>query len=269
MLLSLESVEKRLDNPKAYYIFYIFFYKAAVGEARWKECLESQEGRIGNNNTEAFALLLFANNFKAWLYEEKQRHGSDLMTEYDTTPTSSTKSIVDALLQDREIVLQPTAPAEVVVDPVVKDKESPEFKGAAKKRKDWLEKFKRQALSRNMRQSWELSTADSILQGPLCESTNMNSTKEQARKKRKLMKGLKKWTGVADNGERKFKGWSDKGHEAYVQWTVAIKADVDAGEYTLWETAVRQLQGEAQTRSESEAVNTQKYAVDTSAVWEL
>ena len=32
-MLSLESIEKRLENPKAYYIFYQFFYKAAVGES--------------------------------------------------------------------------------------------------------------------------------------------------------------------------------------------------------------------------------------------
>jgi hypothetical protein len=33
-MLSLESMERRLENPKAYYVFYEFFYKAAVGEQR-------------------------------------------------------------------------------------------------------------------------------------------------------------------------------------------------------------------------------------------
>jgi hypothetical protein len=36
--------------------------------------------------------------------------------------------------------------------------------------------------------------------------------KERDKKKRKLMIGLKKWTGMADEGERKFKRWSDNGH---------------------------------------------------------
>ena len=269
VLLSLESIEKRLSNPKAYYIFYIFFYKAAVGEARWKECLEMEEGRIGNNNTEAFALLLFSNNFKAWLYEEKERHGDALMTEYDTTPTSSKKSIVDSLLQDLEIVLrQPTTADALVENPVVKNKQSSEFKSAVKARKDWHEEFKRLPAFRNMRQSWETSTADTALQGALRGSTITNS-KERARKKRKHMKGMRKWTGVANDGERKFKGWSDKGHEAYVKWTVAIKDDVDAGRYSSWEKAIRQLQREVESRSETESGNATKYAVDTTTVWEL
>jgi hypothetical protein len=52
------------------------------------------------------------------------------------------------------------------------------------------------------------------------------------------MKGLKKWTGVANEGEWKFKGWPDKGREVYERWTIAIKEDVDAGKYTLWEKAI-------------------------------
>ena len=80
-MLSLESIEQRLENPKAYYVFYDYFYKAAVGEVRWKECLDCGDMRIGNDTTEAFALLLFANNYKAWLYEEKQTHQEALMTE--------------------------------------------------------------------------------------------------------------------------------------------------------------------------------------------
>jgi hypothetical protein len=37
--------------------------------------------------------------------------------------------------------------------------------------------------------------------------------KEQNKKKRKLMKGLKKWTGAADEGEQKFKWLLDNGHK--------------------------------------------------------
>jgi hypothetical protein len=92
-MLSLESIERRLDDPKAYYIFYMFFYRAAVGEASWKKCIDDNSAspvRIGNDSTEAFALLLFANNYKAWLYEMKLEHGPDLWTEYDTLPCECT-----------------------------------------------------------------------------------------------------------------------------------------------------------------------------------
>ena len=71
VLPSIESVKRRLKDPKAYCIFYMYFYTAAVGEERWKECL-STEGRIGSNTMEAFALLVLVNNYKAWLYEEKR-----------------------------------------------------------------------------------------------------------------------------------------------------------------------------------------------------
>jgi hypothetical protein len=57
--------------------------------------------------------------------------------------------------------------------------------------------------------------------------------KEREKKRRKLMKGLKTWTGMADEGERKFKGWSDSGHKAFEQWTMSIKNDVSSGKYAI------------------------------------
>jgi hydroxymethylpyrimidine pyrophosphatase-like HAD family hydrolase len=115
-MLSLESIEKRLENPKAYYIFYQFFYKAAVGEVRWKECMDSSEARIGNDTTEAFARLLFANNYKGWLYEKKFNHGQALWTEYGNVPSVKRDSIVDRLLLDLEFVLEKDTEEVVVRD---------------------------------------------------------------------------------------------------------------------------------------------------------
>jgi hypothetical protein len=193
VMLSLESILQRLDNPKAYYIFYEFFYKAAVGEVRWKECMDSEDGRIGNNTTEAFALLLVSNNYKAWMYEEKRSHGNELLTEYDTLPSVAAVSIVDKLLVDQEIVLETGAE-----EMVVRNTTSERFKKAVKIRKDWLAKLKRQPICNEMKQSWKTSTADGILEGPLCHQPT--NKKEREKKKRKLMKGLKKWTGTADEG---------------------------------------------------------------------
>jgi hypothetical protein len=261
-MLSLESMEQRLDNPKAYYVFYEFFYKAPVGETRWKECMDSDNERIGNNTTEAFALLLVANNYKAWLYEEKMNHGSNLLTEYETLPGIGTMSIVDKLLVDQEVVLE-TGLDEIVV----RDAVSLGFKKATKKRKDWLAKLKRQAICNKMKRSWQTSTANGILEGPLCQLPT--NKKEREKKKRKLMKGLKKWTGIADEGERKFKGWSDSGHKAYEEWTTAIKVDVGAGKYALWEKAFSLIHQEAQGRIQDETQRVEKYAVNKSLVWEL
>jgi hypothetical protein len=67
VLVSIESVKRRLEDPKAYFVFYMYFYTAAIGEVRWKERLSKEEGWIGNNTTEAFAMLVLVNNYKAWL----------------------------------------------------------------------------------------------------------------------------------------------------------------------------------------------------------
>jgi hypothetical protein len=43
--------------------------------------------------------------------------------------------------------------------------------------------------------------------------------------------------GNAEEGERRFKVWSDNGHKAFEHWTSDIKTDVRNGKYTLWEKA--------------------------------
>jgi hypothetical protein len=39
------------------------------------------------------------------------------------------------------------------------------------------------------------------------------------------MKDLWKWTGMLDQGECRFKGWSHEGHKAYKAWAMEIKKD--------------------------------------------
>ena len=51
--------------------------------------------------------------------------------------------------------------------------------------------------------------------------------KERDKKRRKLTRGLGKYTGVASEGERKTKGWSDKGTVAFKLWVGAIMEDVN------------------------------------------
>ena len=84
VLPSIESIGRRLKDPKTYCIFYMYFYPAALGEACWKECISQKGERIGSNTMEAFALLVLVNNYKAWLYEEKKTHQTSLLTEYDS-----------------------------------------------------------------------------------------------------------------------------------------------------------------------------------------
>ena len=146
-MLSLESIEQRLDNPKAYFMFYEFFYKAAVGECRWKECMGDGTSRIGNDTTEAFALLLFSNNYKAWLYEEKDQHGTKLLTEYES---EAGESIVDRWLLNQEFNLGETTGGDVLLD----DPTTLSYKVAVKTRKDWRVKLKKMEVCEEMKKTW-------------------------------------------------------------------------------------------------------------------
>ena len=65
-MLALECFEDRWNIPKAYHLFYDQFFKAAVGDRRWKKNIEEDES-LGNANTEAFALMILKNNYHAWL----------------------------------------------------------------------------------------------------------------------------------------------------------------------------------------------------------
>ena len=262
-MLSLESMEMRLENPKAYYVFYEFFYKAAVGEVLWKECISDASKRIGNNTTEAFALLLLANNYKAWLYEEKMSHGEDLLTEYDTSPSGDGEApIVDKLLVNQEFHLD-SETEEFVVTPST-NKEM--YDKAAMIRRDWFVKLRDQPICDEIKNSWQH-------QANVFEERSTNGSppihkKERERKRRKLMKGLKKWTGTAEEGERRFKGWSDSGHRAFELWTLAIKTDVRDGNYVIWEKAFRKVHIREQVARQDETTAVQKYTADTNLVWE-
>ena len=65
-MVAFECFEKRWDFPKAYHLFYDQFFKAAVGDRKWKESLD-EDKPFGNSNTEAFALMLLKNNYHAWM----------------------------------------------------------------------------------------------------------------------------------------------------------------------------------------------------------
>jgi hypothetical protein len=104
----MESLKRRWEDPKAQWIFdpkaqWIFcmnFHTAVAGETRWKESLSKEDGRIGSNTMEAFALLVSEINYKAWLHEEKKTHQSNLLTEHDCPPSQGKPSIVDVIILD-------------------------------------------------------------------------------------------------------------------------------------------------------------------------
>jgi hypothetical protein len=66
-----------------YYIFYEYFFKAAISKGTWKQHLTGSK-RFGTNFLEAYALAIIKNNYFTWLYNYKSKHpGSTLQMEYD------------------------------------------------------------------------------------------------------------------------------------------------------------------------------------------
>jgi hypothetical protein len=224
--------------------------------------MDSSDERIGNDTTEAFALLTLANNCKAWLCGGKLHHGDALWTEHDSD-SGGRDSIVDELLVDQEFVLGEDTEATLVLCHTTKDS----HKKAVKERKDGLAKFRRLPACAEMRGTWHLTTGDEEASE---NEPNCSRQDREKKRKRKHLKGLKKHTGEADEGERKFKGWSDNGHKAFVACAMSVKDDVTNGKHAAWERAFREVHAKQQeVRTGEGQPAAMKCAVSRSVVWEL
>jgi hypothetical protein len=63
----------RVEIPVVYILFYDYFLKPSVGDARWKKrCLDSKTNELASVQSESFALILLRNNYFAWLLEAKK-----------------------------------------------------------------------------------------------------------------------------------------------------------------------------------------------------
>ena len=272
VLPSIDSIKRRWEDPKTYCLFYMYFYTAAVGEVRWKEYLSKEDERIGSNTMEAFALLLLVNNYKAWLYEEKKMHQGNLLTEYDCPPSYGKPSIVDRILDGVQFNLEMGASSPTVLH----DKDNRTYKKLEKERVDWLEAFyKTDACIQMNNDVLNIATRStgSIEEGGNQVEEGVEETfvlKERARKTRKLTRGLREFTGVASEGERKCKGWSDEGMVAFENYVKTVRKDAEDGRYVTWDKAYRDvmvIMGHDQ-RSAEEALQKMRYEPNLAVVYE-
>ena len=180
--------------------------------------------------------------------------------------SGETISIVDKLLLDQEFDLDDESD-ELLIRVTTDEK----FKSARKRRTDWLRQLKNLPICKEMESIWDelARNGNSGVDEMVANAGDLAGTKERVKKRRKTLKGLKKWTGIAEEGERKFKGWSDNGHKAFEQWTTSIKSDVSMGRYNRWERAYREAQKNNKGASETEDAADRRFIVDRSVVWEL
>jgi hypothetical protein len=241
VLPSIESIGRRLKDPKAYCIFYMYFYTAAVGEGHWKECLSKKEGRIGSNTMEGFAQVLLLNNYKAWLYDEKKTHQTNLLTEYDCPPSYGRPSIVDKILDGVQFNLE----MEASKPAVIYDKNDSVYKKVERERVEWLEAFCKtdkclQTKDGVLKKASNDTSEDGVAAEQAADEDRF-VVKERAKKRRKLTRELREFTGVPSEGKKKHKGWSDEGMMTFEKYVKAIKKDVAEDKYIAWEKAYREV----------------------------
>lgn len=107
MLPSLESFAERWRLPKVYYLFYHYFLRAVIGDARWKSRM-TEKKKLGTAVAEAYAHATLRNHYFAWLYEYKAgRPGNTLRTEYDAV----LQAAVDGSDNEDHQGLLPTPPS--------------------------------------------------------------------------------------------------------------------------------------------------------------
>jgi hypothetical protein len=90
----------------------------------------------------------------------------------------------------------------------VRDTTKQTYKKAVKVRKHWLAELRCLPICTEMKRSWQHTADEQVVQENengtnVAELAGNDNKKEREKKRRKLMKGLKKWTGLADEGERK------------------------------------------------------------------
>lgn len=276
-MLSLESMVERFVNPKSYYLFYDFFYRATIGEQAWKRYMQEEDGsHIGNYTTEAFTLLLLKNNYKAWLHSEKMKHKDKLVTEYEIDKDDTRQSIVDKWLDNVELKYDPEGGEASIV--VLKDPRSREYKAAEKARRDSTKKIRDDTeLCGNVTRSWsEEEGIDRVHDGGIGQVAH-NLVKTREKQKRKLMKSLRLWTGgtgdqpsqQGSGKKRKRKGWSEAGHKVYAGLCEEIRKDKEGGHYNSWNAFIRQTYHEKEGSDNEDEDEEPGFVADTQLVWEL
>lgn len=219
---------------------------------------EDNEARIGNTCTEAFAHLVLQNNYFYWLYEiKKSGKVMDLVTEYDVAnKTRNKKHLVDVVLENIEI--DPES-SRLLLASLDKD----EHDSVKAQRED-----NTRASASSKRKNSNVAILKD-LEEKVDKENNGVSDETRNRKRRKLLKEMKMFTGSKQN-VRKAKGWNDEGHRKMVDIAQRIKEDVSAAKYKAFERTVRELYYERnKPKRNREDEEIAVYKPDLSCVWDL
>ena len=168
---------------------------------------------------ESFALVLFNNNYFAWLFKGKKNYAT-VLTDYNKEDQVEGKgTLVEFLLQKGYIDLnsQPEDICCFVAPPT----------GQPRLDQQWLnfdtqDKIKKYELVKNQfrdnlqrlqteaRTSKEYEQVQAALETVETLENDTHDDIQKARKKRRLIKDLKEYTGARKGKEKAFRGWSTR-----------------------------------------------------------
>ena len=234
---AMEAFEARLSNPTNYYIFYDYFLRSSVGDKTWKQSAKVKQtralnnrGRLSGSSTdssesltgsrkrmtscldEAFALIMLKNNYFAWLLEYKEKSSRKvLLTDYDVcafeNPSLTYATVAQHVLDGN------------IIDLLQDDEESNHTYVIWKPKDGDLEEEK----AKYVNAVTDYETACDAVRLQVSTSNDFNGVTESLQelrtvkdashkrmKKRKLMKGLKSFTGNYEEDEKPHKGWNPK-----------------------------------------------------------
>ena len=209
VLPSLEAFDMRVEIPVVYIIFYDYFLKPSVGDARWKKiCMDKRSVSLGSVQSESFAMILLRNNYFAWLLEAKKALPT-LVTEYCPEPRRRGKrSGAQAWMGDLEIDMMNGNVGETHL--VGEDDDN--YDALVKKTEQGLKRAVSKARQNDTYKEM-MRTLDEIGEGTIDDIADEDDLSEEQvklarmRKKRKILKPLREYT-VRQGEEGKFKGWS-------------------------------------------------------------
>lgn len=280
MLPALETFEERLGLPNIYYTFYDSFVRASVGENKWRSNAadaNNKEERLATIIEEAFAWLLFRNNYFTWLFEAKIHWKDKLKTEYDPENQRSGCEELSktCALNGAQIDLNDDGegtPEEVLLI----DRDSERFKLLKTQEEKKLKQVRKNARSNATYKSIASKVKDMLKQelngqnedGSSRPSGYSESEQERRKKRRKLLNTFKEYT-VRQGNEGKFKGWSKRAAMDMTDLVKAIKSEKEM--YRQFNRAYREVYYKRFKHKidNNASIQEDEFQPDYDALWEL
>lgn len=280
VLPALETFEERLDLPTIYYSFYDSFVRASAGENKWRSAAadsNAKEKRLATIIEEAFAWLLFRNNYFTWLFEAKLHWKDKLKTDYD--PESQRAGCEElsktCALSGAQIDLNEDGggSAETVL---IIDRESERFKMLRTQEEKKLKQMRKNARTNATYKNVANKVKEMLKREEQASMDNDNSSpsvyseteQERKKKRRKLLNTFKEYT-VRQGNEGRFKGWSRRAAMDMTELVRAIKSERER--YNLFNRAYREVYYNRFKHKIDNIVSLQEeeFEPDYSTLWEL